>query len=321
MSTKILAIGDLTIDQIMAPLQDLPRWGEEAEVHDLEIRLGGNTGNFALTANALGLEVACMGPIGRDSNGRWVRAELERHGLTTKHLHVCSDLGTSVSVALVKEDGERLFVTYPGALAHLENMVARGNFPAATYALFSGWCQPPRVAAPVLAACFDRLRARGTTVVIDLAWSEASWLVRDQLFGALSRANIVIMNIDEAAALTGRTDLPAVMESLRAHLGADMMIIVKRGSEGAMLDVPHMSPTNIPAFRVAEPRAAVGTGDSFNAGFLHALAVQRLTPVDAAQFGCDVASWQLMHGRKDRIDAAEIRSLRTAGLTRRGAIA
>ncbi len=320
MSPKILAIGDLTVDQIMGPLSSLPGWGEEGEVRSLEIRLGGNTGNFALTAKALGLDIVCMGSIGDDGNGAWIRAELEAHGLTTNHLQVHDDLGTSVSVALVKDDGERLFVTYPGALGRLGDVVAGGGFPDASHALFSGWCQPPRVAATTLAERFDALRARGTKVVIDLAWSDASWKIRDDLFEALKRADIIIMNSDEAAALTRQSDLRAAMEHLRYHLGPEATVIVKCGADGALLSAPYLAVTSVPALLVKRPLPAVGTGDGFNAGFLHALAVQKLQPVDAVQFGCDVASWQLANGRQKQVDAAAIRALRAGEVTREGAL-
>lgn len=310
MSVDVLAIGDLTVDQIFGPLSALPAWGQEAEVGAMEVRLGGNTGNFALAAASLGLDVACAGPVGDDAQGAWIRQELARHGLSAAHLDVHPDGATSVTTALVRDDGERLFVTYPGVLGQLAGTVTRGDLPAAELALFSGWCQPPRIAAETLLGAFERLRNAGVKVAIDLAWSDASWTVADDILRVLSRADIALMNQDEARALSGEGDALPAAGLLRKRLGDGVLLLIKCGPAGVVLCEPGAAAIATPAVAVVDPLPAVGTGDSFNAGFLHGLIRQGLGARDAVLFGSAFAAWQLMHGRGMRIDAAAVHALR-----------
>lgn len=37
MRAAILAIGDITVDQIFGPLRELPAWGQETEVGSMEV--------------------------------------------------------------------------------------------------------------------------------------------------------------------------------------------------------------------------------------------------------------------------------------------
>ncbi|EXL02517.1 hypothetical protein BG46_07080 [Brucella anthropi] len=309
MSPVVLAIGDLTVDQIFATLRDLPAWGQETEVDRMEVRLGGNTGNFALAGKRLGLDVRCAGPIGNDDNGIWIRKELERKGLNTDLLDIRDGSATSVTTALVREDGERLFITLPGALTKLGKMLQR-SFPAAELALFSGWCQPPRVRKEILHDVFARLKAAGTKIAVDLAWSEASWSARGDVLEVLSKVDFALMNSDEATALTGEADLIVAAEKLYAQLGEGAVLVVKNGERGALLRQSGKPSVTIPAIKITGQVQAVGAGDSFNAGFIHALAAQQLDAEAATAFGCDFATWMLTHGRDEAVDPTVIASLR-----------
>ncbi len=301
---NVLAVGDFTVDQVMGRLGELPAWGTEVEVDSLEIRLGGNSGNFAVSAASLGLEVTAVGPLGDDANGGWVRAQLEQVGVDTASISTFSE-PTSITVALVRGDGERSFITYPGALARLGEVVSDITSSKVDVALFSGWCQPPRIEPAILVEAFSRLRDNGTVVAIDLAWSHKSWADIKQLKAVLREADIVFMNNDEACAVTGITNVHLAAVELGHQLGRKT-VIVKCGSAGAVGYEPGTGLVEIGALRIADPVSAVGAGDAFNAGFLHALFEQKLAFPDAVRFACDLASWQLENGRALQVATATI---------------
>jgi sugar/nucleoside kinase (ribokinase family) len=307
MSARLLAIGDLTADHILGPLGALPGWGEEREVTSLDIRLGGNTGNLVLAAAALGLQVTAIGPIGADENGRFVEAALEQVGLSTEGLKRCDDVGTSLTVALVREDGERLYVTYPGALKRLESVLATTQFPTANIAIFSGWCQPPRVDLDVLRNAAKRLRANGTKLAIDLAWSAESWNDCDRMIEALALMDIVLLNMDEAQALTDCADGRGAVARLAGQLGAGVLLVVKDGARGAWVSAPGGTVTTVPALPLSTPVMAVGAGDAFNAGLLWALLIEGPDPIEAAQFACAFAGYWLVHGRAASLTPEAVR--------------
>ncbi|MCM2443387.1 carbohydrate kinase family protein [Agrobacterium vitis] len=319
MSIDVLAIGDLTVDQIFGPLRDLPTWGRETEVDTMDVRLGGNTGNFALAGKVLDLNVVCVGPVGKDDNGLWIKNEMEKSGLNTDLLDFRTDSPTSVTTALVREDGERLFITLPGALAKLGQTLRQSRYSDAKIALLSGWCQPPRVAMDILLDAFTRLRTTGTKIAIDLAWSEASWGVRDDVLQILSQVDFALMNSDEAAALSGETDLISAAETISEKLAQSAVLVIKNGEHGALVKERHKPCVIVPIVSMGEPAHAVGAGDCFNAGFFHAVFVQKLDAEAATAFGCDFATWMLVHGREAIVDVSTVSSSRRqAGLNQSG---
>lgn len=170
-----LAIGDLTLDRIMGPFADLPDWGHEVEAACRATRLGGNIGILAVAGKILGLDLICAGPLGADANGAWIRGEIAALGYGTEHLSIIDGAATSETFALVRTDGERAFLTYPGVLRQLGSFVLGADLPSADVAFFSGWCQPPRIATSILLERFSALRARGTAIAMDLCWHAESW--------------------------------------------------------------------------------------------------------------------------------------------------
>ena len=56
MPYTIGAVGDLTVDVIIPGLSRIPEWGQEIEVGEPMMRLGGNIGNMAVGASALGCD-------------------------------------------------------------------------------------------------------------------------------------------------------------------------------------------------------------------------------------------------------------------------
>ncbi|MCM2435802.1 carbohydrate kinase family protein [Agrobacterium rosae] len=314
MSVDILAIGDLTVDQIFGPLRDLPAWGREAEVETMDVRLGGNTGNFALAGKVLNLDVACLGPVGNDDHGFWIKNEMEISGLNTDLLDFRPNSSTSVTTALVREDGERLFITLPGALTELGETLQQSSYPSAKIALFSGWCQPPRIPTETLLGAFTRLRASGTKVAIDLAWSDASWGVRNDVLDVLSQVDFALMNSDEATAVSGETDLISAAEKISEKLAQSAVLVIKNGERGALVKERYKPCVTVPMVSIGEPAHAVGAGDCFNAGFFHAVVVQKLDAEAAAAFGCDFATLMLVQGREAIVDVSTVSSSRRQAL-------
>lgn len=306
---RLLAIGDVTVDRIIGPFAELPAWGQEAEYATAERRLGGNSGNLAAAAAALGADVVVLGPVGNDASGAWLTGELASKGVRTERLVVVPSGLTSDTTALVRDDGERLFLTMPGVLSGLDAILSMADFPSADFAVFSGWCQPPRVRSSTLHAAFTRLKQSGTRVVFDLAWSEASWRVRDDVLRTLAACDVVLMNEDELLGLTGVADLDAGCAHLVAAL-AHTVILIKRGRRGALVAEPGQPVRSVAPIAVTSPQSTVGSGDVFIAGFVVALAERPGDVRSAAEFGADYAMHLLMHGRDVKPTISKIRAYR-----------
>jgi sugar/nucleoside kinase (ribokinase family) len=296
MSVKILAIGDLTVDLILGPLERAPVWGQEVEVASIETRLGGNIGNFAVAGKLLGLDLVCVGPIGADRDGEWIKTEIGSLGYSVAYIQAIQGGTTSQTIALVRADGERTFITYPGVLATLSSLIQEAALPPAEVAIFSGWCQPPRVAVSILVDRFRALRAAGTSVVMDLCWLAESWSQAETLVEVLKAVDIVLMNQDELTALTGIEDPNDALSELSRILGGRSTIVVKRGAAGAIgcMSAGAITAAEAPAITV---RGAVGAGDCFNAALIDAMFNQRAGFVEALRFATSFASQELSTGR------------------------
>lgn len=314
MKTKILAIGDFTVDQILGRFSNLPAWGKETEFSSTEYRLGGNSGNFAVAGSAMGLSVECMGPIGQDENGAWIREELTGLGLTHDGLRPYSDKPTCQTTALIRDDGERLFLTNPGVMDHVGSFLAEQKFPKADAAIFSGWCQPPRVSPGVLLECFERLRQQNTTIIFDLNWSDASWIAREQVISTLKWVDVAFMNDAEAEALTGESDPFAACRAIGKWDPCPRVIIVKCGADGAVLKSSDQEPVRIEGIRIESMPNSVGAGDIFNAAFAHDYIAEGRTPELAAKFACEFAAFFLSRPRLNGMAIEEFHAWRRSSI-------
>lgn len=292
--SRVLAIGDLTVDHLIGPFTRLPEWGQEVVYPSQERRVGGNTGNFALTARDLGLDVLCWGPVGSDDHGRWLLQSLAEADIDTSLMVVEAGLATSVTTALVRDDGERAFLTYAGALDAIPVHLEKLPHIAADAAIFSGWCQPPRVSPVTLLDTIARLRAGIATIAFDLAWYDASWLRVDDVVAALSACDVVLMNEDELGALFPGAQLSEALSLLATRM-PQAQLVIKQGRAGVLL---RRGDEAIPV-SVRDPvenAAAVGTGDAFNASFLAGIMAGR-GAADSAGAAVAYVSHLLRHGR------------------------
>ncbi|MDO8055860.1 MAG: carbohydrate kinase family protein [Candidatus Hermodarchaeota archaeon] len=117
---QILAIGDANAELAFAPIESLPRFGREVIVPHIALRAAGSATNFALCAAHLGVKTGFAGRLAVDRFGEIVLKALRDADIDTRGLRLVEDSETGITVALVRKDGERAFVTYQGTNAELD---------------------------------------------------------------------------------------------------------------------------------------------------------------------------------------------------------
>lgn len=294
MTQRVIAIGDLSVDQICSHFSALPEWGQEVEYRSREKRLGGNVGNFAVSAKKLGMDLDCLCPIGGDDNGRWIESQLADIGIQNSNLSRYGEEATCVSTALVHVGGERLFFTHAGALGRMQDMLMDYRPPEAVAAIFTGWCQPPRVSPEVLLECFSRLRKNGTNIYFDLSWFDPSWQAPEQVIGVMAHTHTAMMNEDEAEALTGSADPATAANQLFRGDSQPTTLVIKCGRRGAIIKEIDKEPIKIKGVRNRNVSNTVGAGDAFNAAFVYAREYLSLAIEDAASYACKFATEMLV---------------------------
>jgi sugar/nucleoside kinase (ribokinase family) len=261
----VLCIGVLVADVFVPPLQRLPAAGELVATDDFLIQPGGCAANVALALGKLGTTAAVCGRVGEDVLGDFVMRDLQAHGIDITAVRPTTGFGTSKTVILPVVGEDRRYLHTFGANAALRaDDIDDDALDAAEVIYIGGYLMLPMLRADELAARLTRARARGATVILDVALPAGSEPSLTAVGGLLALADYFVPNIDEARALTGETDPRRQAECLIAH-GA-RRVLIKLGDRGTYVRSADRE------FEIAAPQVQAiepsGAGDAFAAGLI-----------------------------------------------------
>ncbi len=275
MSTPELVVaGNLNVDLVVGKVADWPGWGREVLVGHADRRPGG-IAHAAFALAALGAPVAVVACVGDDDAGSYLVDALAAAGVNVSAARRVPGEATGLSLSVVRDDGERTFFTYQGALLAEAPDVLLGRTPdAPRWVLLSGLMLLPEAPAADVVQAMGRVRAVGGAVAVDPGWDPAGWPeARRQWAQAILRAaDVALVNEDEARAL-------GLLESPTAG-AAGGLVAIKQGGRGATLvggDGEHRI-----AGAAVEAVDTVGAGDVWNAAFLSRLRAGASPPQAAA---------------------------------------
>jgi len=285
----LAVIGNVNVDLILGPAEPWPKAGTEIIVDHDELRVGGCAGNSALAWDSLGVGYEIAANVGNDQFGTWLK---EAFGERSRGWPV-EAVGTTLSVGITHPDGERTFFTTRGHLPLLSFQEVRAMLDGPRlrggYALLSG-----SFLTDALALAYDELfgwaDAHEIAVALDTGWPLEGWTETNRLktLAWLKRCHCALFNEVETTTLTGRSDPAEAASSLKNAMPADAIVVVKRGSHGALALDRDGQAFSVPAPRV-DVVDTIGAGDVFNAGFLAALAADM--PLEAClKTGITIAS-------------------------------
>jgi sugar/nucleoside kinase (ribokinase family) len=305
---SVCLVGNLCIDLIVRGVPRMPAWGQEVAGNDYCVVSSGQTTYTAFALRGLGDEVSVIGAVGDDPWGRQIRADLEARGVGTAGLETATGGRTALSVAAVRPDGERAFVSDFACLNDVDaGVIERGwdLVAGSRIVCLLGVFSWPGLLLRRSAALFARARRAGIETMLDTGWDPQGWqpATLAALRELLAHTTIFMPNSDEAAAITGKQD-PA--EALRELAGTGPeVVVVKMGSSGSVA-AQHGGMVRQPAFPAAVVDA-VGAGDVFNAGFLHARLLGRGLG-ECLAFGSGAASVYIGRRENRFPSAGEVRS-------------
>jgi sugar/nucleoside kinase (ribokinase family) len=259
----VLAIGDVNPDLLVSG-DAVPRFGQAEQDVATQLTLGGSAAIFAAGAARLGLRTAIAATIGDDELGRAARALLVGRGVDVSALRTLPARTTGLSILLQHGD-DRAILTDRGAIAALDAEQVADGIPAGVrhVHLASVFLVPAleRDGGVLVAAA----RRAGATVSVDTNYDPTARFAAPPW---LRDADVLLPNETEALALAARTD-GDVLAAARELATAGALVAVKRGAGGALA---------VRGAEVVEAAAppvdaidAVGAGDSFDAGLVHAL--------------------------------------------------
>ncbi|MBK1784596.1 ribokinase [Prauserella cavernicola] len=270
MTAQVLVVGSANADLVVAA-ERRPGGGETVLGGDTETLPGGKGANTAVAAARLGADVALLGAIGDDGNGRLLLDSLRGSGVRT-HLVRTVDRPTGVAYITVTPDGENSILVSPGANHALEPADVDGALDGARV-LVTSLEIPLTTVEHAIAAAADA----GVLTVLNL--SPAAKLA-DRTLAAL---DVLVVNEHEAAWLLGdRSADPAGLLTL-----GPSSAVVTRGAGGAVV-VTADGTTEVPSPEV-EAVDTTGAGDAF-AGALATALADGSTLADAVRSAVRVAA-------------------------------
>ncbi len=269
---KVSVIGTYNIDLILAATDRLPDWGTEVLVRNMIIRCAGSGGNTALALAKLEIETIAIGSVGEDEYGGYILNELNGSGIKTEGIEIIKGVKTGICVSVVNNDGERAFITYLGALDEFnENMVGGkyGIIEDTAYCMISGYFVMPEFTFRGHKNVMEKLKSSRIKIVFDTGWDPENWPEKSvsEIKVLLQYVDIFIPNIDEARALTGRTDIEDMCRTLYDCVPG--LVIIKMGRDGAIgIDKDGIVREQGREVNVFD---TTGAGDSFNAVVVYGL--------------------------------------------------
>jgi sugar/nucleoside kinase (ribokinase family) len=260
----ITIAGEMNLDLILYGVpEELPR-ERELLADRMMLTLGGSSAILAHNLAALGSRVGFQSLIGDDDSGQIAMQPLQSRGVDVSRVRRTSDgVKTGLTVILQRE-AWRNMVTYSGTIAELswdeldlDYLADSRHFHLSSFYLQRGL----RARVPEL---FRKMKETGLTVSLDTNDDpDDGW--EGGLDEALRYVDIFLPNEREVQKAAGVDGVEAAVQKLSAIVP---LLVVKLGREGALAQREGERFLS-PALRV-ESVDAVGAGDSFDAGFLHA---------------------------------------------------
>ena len=269
---KILVAGELNVDLVLQNYQAFPQLGREVLVEHVSLTLGSASAICAAGLAKLGDRVSFAGKLGCDFWGDLVTDILRGLGIDLTYVLRDAGVKTGITVSITSAK-DRALVTYLGSIAALcASDIPDASFEGRSHLHVSSFYLQEGL-RPGVKRLLARAHEAGLTTSIDPGcdpvgqWGGGQW--GGDLLDALEEADFFFPNEVEIAGVTGCASPVEALHALdRALKKGRTRTIAKLGSDGCMTLVDGR-PVRVPAFPV-EPVDTTGSGDSFNAGFLHA---------------------------------------------------
>lgn len=236
--------------------------------------LGGSPTNVAVATARVGHRPATVTGVGNDPFGRYVKAEMERLGVSADYVIVDDSLNTPVTFCEIFPPDHFPFYFYRQPSAP-DLQITTKDMPldlVKNVELFwvsgTGLCEDPSYRAHI-----DALKARGRTrfTVFDMDWRPMFWNdatnARDRYAEVLQYATVAVGNREECEIAVGETEPERAADALLER-GVEVAI-VKQGPLGTFAKTKDET-------AVAPPTPCTvlngaGAGDSFGGTLCHGL--------------------------------------------------
>lgn len=239
---------------------------------------GGSVANSMIAFAQLGGKGALISSLGDDKYGLHYQSELQNFKIEYRNpLQVGKPTG--VCLIMVTPDGSRTMRTCLGAnLLFDQSMIDAELIAQSEWIFIEGYLVSNGDNAVEAVKYAVQLAERsGTKVALTLSDKWVVDLFRPSLEAVLDRADLVICNEHEVAALTGAVDQRESLDILARRVPN---VVVTAGERGSAMIIDGVMST-VPAFPCT-PRDLTGAGDMFAGAFMYGFLTGK-SPVESAR--------------------------------------
>jgi sugar/nucleoside kinase (ribokinase family) len=259
---------DTVMIDIVLRIAQVPVSGSDVLASEHLITTGGGYNAMSAAARQ-GVSAVYAGRLGRGPFSSIARSSLD-HDDVSEPLEADETRDAGFCVALIDDEGERTFITSPGAegslrLSDLSSLDVRG----ADYVLVSGYNVMYRGSAEIV---LEWLAGVSEDVVVAFDPSNrVTDIPKSNLRAVLERADWVLCNEFEASLLTDKDTLRESVVALAEQTGR-AGVVVRHGESGCTVMTKGEKPVQVDGFKVAVVDTN-GAGDTHSGVFLAELAL------------------------------------------------
>lgn len=259
---EIVVFGVVAADVVLR-VQRIPAPGDHINAEALGWRIGGSSANVACGLSMAGHHVRLVGPVGRDSMGDNLLAELERCGVDTEY-SFRADAASPRTLILLDDTGERTIIAMDSGAGPSSFLPVRGpDLRSADCVYIESYTRYP---ADTAAAAELALVVTSPPVPGAATWPTTIMVGSETQYSDVTSAGM--------------------FEAVRSVSGERLKwVVVTRGAAGADAYAAS-SEMHVDAVAVNQVDAT-GAGDAFTVGLLHGL-LQRDDMLTAMRLG---AAW------------------------------
>ena len=238
--------------------------GAKLEIEKPVFATGGGATNTATTFARMGLSVATIGKVGADDGGARILSECKSEGVASRIL-TDKTLSTAYSVILVPVAGERTILTHRGASDKLKPADITKAMTKSRWA----YIVPGNIPYPTVLHAVNALAKQDTQIALNPSKHVIEKGLR-ALKPLLAKIDVLILNREEAAKLTGISydQIDAILAKLHASFNG--IVVVTDGASGATV-LHHDQRYNCGVFPKKVVSDATGAGDAYGSGFVSSL--------------------------------------------------
>lgn len=263
----VLVVGMQVIDLLIMGASPAVFDCETFNSPDIQLLMGGDALNQAVSASMLGGKIGLMGVVGNDRLGDVLLSQLANYPLTVLDPKIESKTG--ISVVLCKPDGHRHFILQTGHNAHfcykhIDEQAVRDSKIVSV-----GSCMAlPSFDGEDTIRLLDLARSAGTVSAMDIKINRTEYDM-PPILESLKHVDYLLPSEADVKTLTGEGEDPVKMVQGLHDMGVKN-VILKLGDKGCYISADGVEKA-IPAYP-AKSIDTTGAGDTFTGAFLHAKA-------------------------------------------------